>query len=215
MNEIQNEYWQKKQAKEATAKSLEQSKLMKRAFKWIVGIGILGTIGYLGFRELGKPVATVPGEFFPAQNREHIANGAPHPAYNSNPPTGGWHYAAAAQTGIYDQVIPDETLVHNLEHGHIWIAYRPDLPADQVESLAKVTKSYSSKIIMAPRPDNPKPISLVAWEYLLHLDGFNEEQVKGFIAAHRGKGPEQIPDFGFDDFRGKTTPTPAQTMNQN
>ena len=166
-------------------------------------LAIVGGGAYWAVKSLNKPVGPVPGEFHTAQSRDHIAVGAQHPAYNSNPPTGGWHYANPAQSGIYDKAFADEQLIHNLEHGHIWIAYRPDLPADQIEKLADIAKSYSSKIVMAPRPNNPTAISIVAWEYVLNLDSYDEQAIKDFVRDHRGKGPETIPDFGFDDFRGK------------
>ncbi len=149
-----------------------------------------------------RVVGPIPGEFFPAQSRDHIRPGDQHPAYNSNPPTGGWHYDNPAQSGIYDKEFPDGQIIHNLEHSHIWIAYRPGLAQADVEKLADIAKSYGSKIIMTPRAANDVPIAIVAWEHLLKLDGIDEAQIQAFIKAHRGvAGPEKIPDFGFKDFR--------------
>ncbi|HET9972943.1 MAG TPA: DUF3105 domain-containing protein [Streptosporangiaceae bacterium] len=34
--------------------------------------------------------------------------------------------------GIYDQPVPNERAVHNMEHGAIWITYQPSLPQAQV-----------------------------------------------------------------------------------
>ena len=209
---LQNNYFEKKQAKEAALEKETRTRQLKRGVKWLFILVTLTGLGYSAFSALNRPTGPKPGEFFAAQSRDHIAVGASHSEYNSNPPTSGWHYAVPAQSGIYDTVFPDEQLLHNLEHGHIWIAYRPDLPKDQIEALADIAKSYSSKIIMVPRPNNPAPIALAAWEYLLKLDSFNEQQVKDFINAYRGKGPEQIPDFGFKDFRDKTTPIPGAPM---
>lgn len=165
-------------------------------------------IGYGLYRVGTKPPHPLVGEFFPAQSREHIQVGTPHDAYNTNPPTGGWHYAEPAQTGIYDKEIVDEQLVHNLEHSHVWIAYKPGkVSAEDINKLADVAKSYGSKIVMTPRAANPDdaPIALVAWEHLEKLQTFDEAKVREFIDDNRSyAGPVDerlIPDSGFKDFR--------------
>lgn len=207
----QNEYFLKREAKEKETHTKEAKKKMKKILVWTIILIIAG----LGFWTVVLPMfqssdipgtPEVKGEFFPAQNRQHIAMGAAHPEYNSDPPTGGWHYDSPSQTGIYDKELSDEQLIHNLEHGHIWIAYRPDLDAETIEKLADLAKSYGSKIIMTPRAKNSAPIALAAWEYLLKLDNFDEGQIIGFIKSYRGKGPENIPAMGepgFKDFRQK------------
>lgn len=202
-NNLANEYFEKKESKDKEAQSREAKKKMKKILVWVIILIAAGFGFWMFILPMFEGVDTpeVKGAFFPAQSREHIAIGATHPDYNSDPPTGGWHYDSPAQSGIYDKELPDEQLVHNLEHGHIWISYRPDLDAETIEKLAEIAKSYSSKIIIAPRAKNDTPIALAAWEYLLNLDNFDEGQILGFIKAHRGKGPENIPDFGFDDFR--------------
>jgi len=208
-----NDYFQRKQVREAAIQQAVRRRQMRRMGKWFLGVVIVVGLGYWLFAALNGPVGPAAGEFFKAQSRDHIAIGAPHAAYNSNPPTSGWHYDTPVQTGIYDAAFPDEQLIHNLEHGHIWIAYRPDLPKEDIEKLANIAKSYGSKIVMTSRPNNPTPIAIVAWEYLLKLDHFNEQQIKDFIDDHRGKGPEVVSDFGFKDFRGQPTPTPGAPMN--
>jgi hypothetical protein len=37
--------------------------------------------------------------------------------------------------GVYDQPVPKERAVHNLEHGAVWITYSPSLPSSQVSQL--------------------------------------------------------------------------------
>src|SRR3989344_5078 len=52
-----------------------------------------------------------------------VAVGASHEAYNSNPPTSGPHYEQPSRWGVSQAELPDEQLIHNLEHGGIWISY--------------------------------------------------------------------------------------------
>lgn len=203
-----NEYFAKREDKERAVREERGKKMTGKIIKWSIALAVLVLLSwpiYSYFKKASNQATKpAPGQYFEAQSRDHIKPNAEHPAYNSNPPTGGWHYDAPAQTGIYDKEFPDEQLVHNLEHSHIWIAYKPDLPADQIEKLADIAKDYGSKIIMTPRPANDTPIALVAWEHLLTMDLVNEAVVREFIDAYRGlAGPEKIPDFGFKDFREK------------
>ena len=177
---------------------------MKSLVWWLVMLVVLALLGWwiYDYFKVASTQDTTPGQYFEAQSRDHIANGKDHPAYNSNPPTGGWHYDQPAQTGIYDTELSDEQLVHNLEHSHIWIAYHPDLSVEEVETLVDIAKDYGSKIIMTKRSANDTMIALVAWEYLIKMDHVDEVLIRQFIGAYRGlAGPEKIADFGFDDFR--------------
>lgn len=199
----ENKYFAKKEKKEMEATKIRKGRKTKTAFKYFVVFAALAGVVWLFYRfaSKGSDAAKI-GEFFPAQSRDHIAVGSQHQDYNSSPPTGGWHYGAPAQTGIYDREFPDEQIIHNLEHSHIWIAYRPDLDTESIDKLAKIAKDYGSKIIMTPRSANDSPIALAAWQYLIKLDTINEDMIRQFIEAHRGiAGPERIPDSGFKDFR--------------
>ena len=47
--------------------------------------------------------------------------------YELRPPAGGIHNPVWWNCGFYDEAIPDENVVHDLEHGAVWLAYAPDL----------------------------------------------------------------------------------------
>jgi hypothetical protein len=126
--------------------------------------------------------------------RNHIPEGSPRPAYNSNPPTSGDHYDKPAHEGFYDQPIVDEHMVHNLEHGDIWVSYRASTtPASVVDQL----KSLSDpKLVITPRADDPNDICQAAWGRLdcWNLDGkpLDTGRIDDFIKRYKYKGPEQI-----------------------
>ena len=146
---------------------------------------------------LGAGTARAQGTQYPNQGQEHISPSQQHVAYNSNPPTSGPHYAEPAPWGIKDQPLPDEQLVHNLEHGGIVIEYNcPDGCPDLVAQLRDLASGYRSKVILAPRP-NPDVkcrITLTAWTWLDCFDQFDADRINAFIRAHKDRGPELVPD---------------------
>src|SRR4051812_42310790 len=63
--------------------------------------------------------------------------------YPQNPPVGGPHNPVPQNCGFYSKPIRNENAVHSLEHGAVWITYRPALPQSQVEKIKSLAqKSY-------------------------------------------------------------------------
>jgi hypothetical protein len=133
-------------------------------------------------------------EHFDDQGGTHIQLGRPHPAYNSDPPTSGWHTPQTANWGAFRNAIPDQIIVHNLEHGGIWISYSDPKDTTLVEKLETLTARYRSKVILTPRSGNDAPIVVAAWTRLMKLDTYDEEKIVRFIDAFKNKGPESVPD---------------------
>ena len=105
------------------------------------------------------------------------------------PATSGWHYPvpiAPAPWGGYAEPLPDEVLVHNLEHGGIGVHYNcPSGCADLVEDIvAAIQSQQRTKIVLSPYPAMPTRIALTAWNYLDAFDEFDRERITAFIAAH-------------------------------
>lgn len=123
--------------------------------------------------------------------KEHIAVGVPHPVYNSNPPTSGWHYGSAADWKVYDQELPDEMLIHNLEHGGIWISYK-DIDEETVNKLKAIWRQYSGSVVITPRQANDTKIALASWGRLDKLDSFDEARILNFILTNKNKSPERL-----------------------
>lgn len=152
----------------------------------IVVAAISGLIFWSVWEEKNRP-----GQDVPIQGREHIAVGAQHPPYNSNPPTSGPHYAQEADWGFYGRELPDEQLVHNLEHGGIWIAYKniDDATKAKLEALAR---KYSGSVIITLRLANDVKIALASWGRLEKMDNFDEKRIVRFIKANKNKSPEPL-----------------------
>jgi hypothetical protein len=131
----------------------------------------------------------------PIQGQQHIQIGQSHPLYNSTPPTSGWHYAQPAPWGISAVPIPNETQVHNLEHGGIMVQYDcPQGCPDIVAQLEAIARSYRSKVILAPYPGLERPIALTSWGKIAFLDSVDEAFIRRFIAENKDKAPEFFPD---------------------
>src|SRR5690606_17503980 len=69
--------------------------------------------------------------------------------YSVNPAPGGPHHPVWANCGFYDAPLPEEHLVHDLEHGAVWLAYPPDLPAGDVATIRALATSQD-KVVAAP-----------------------------------------------------------------
>jgi peptidyl-prolyl cis-trans isomerase B (cyclophilin B) len=106
--------------------------------------------------------------------------------YEVLPPMAGPHHPTWQNcTGeVYAQPVGNENAVHSLEHGAVWITYRPDLPADQVTALADRV-SGTEKLFMSPYPDLDAPISLQAWGYQLKVDDAGDGRIDEFIRVLR------------------------------
>lgn len=137
---------------------------------------------------------TTIGQEFTIQGASHINPGTSHNPYNSDPPTSGPHYPTPANKGVHDSPLPDEILIHNLEHGYIWVAYKPDISQEIKDKLKKFVEDDDWKMVMAPRPQNDAPIALMAWGRHLKLEDFDEDQIKKFRNAYRNRGPEKTPN---------------------
>jgi len=163
----------------------------KRIIRWVVVVVAIITLGYgLVFltRQAEQPRRGVESAI---QGRQHIAIGAAHPSYNSNPPTSGWHYAGPASWGMYQTELPDEQIIHNLEHGGIWISYK-DLDTDTTAKLEDLARRFPNSVIITPRVSNDSKIALASWGRLEKLEIFDEAEILAFIKTNKNKSPEPI-----------------------
>src|SRR3989344_5933273 len=134
----------KHQAEEQQLASRQAQRKLKRTLLWIGFVVILAWAGWGIYKWAKNSEASKPGESVPIQPAEHINPGDPLPGlYLTNPPVSGWHYAQTAEWGIYDKELVDQNVIHNLEHGGIWISYRPDAPPELIAQLKEVAGRYN------------------------------------------------------------------------
>ncbi|SCG37081.1 Protein of unknown function [Micromonospora echinaurantiaca] len=161
--------------------------------------------GIVNYRELDK----------------ELVKGSNHQAgpikYEINPPVAGPHNASwqNCMGDVYDAPIASEHAVHSLEHGAVWITYRPDLPADQVAKLRGKVEGVE-KTMLSPYEGLDKPISLQAWGYQLKVDNADDSRIDDFIKTLRVnasiEGPTALCNQGIT--ATGTTPRDGATMPQ-
>lgn len=145
-------------------------------------------------KERGRADQPFVGEKMPDMGAAHVARNATHPPYNSNPPTSGWHWGdGVAGPGIKDRPMPDELVLHSMEHGAAVLWYQDDMAPEDVERLRKVFNDSSGKKIMLPRKDLEVPVALASWGYLLKLETIDEAKIKEFIETNNDRAPEKAP----------------------
>jgi Protein of unknown function (DUF3105) len=109
--------------------------------------------------------------------------------YPQDPPVGGPHDPSWQRCGVYDAPVKPEHAVHSMEHGAVWITYRPDLAAADVEFLKSVVagKRY---LLVSPYPGLTDPIVASAWGAQLRLADPRDPRLTEFLDRYAGRGPE-------------------------
>lgn len=130
------------------------------------------------------------------------------PKWNTFPPTNGPHYGETALFGAYDEPLQQARVVHNLEHGGVYIQYGKDVPEATVAQLEGFYDDHQNGTLLAPLPELGATIALGAWVapdnsgagradrgegYLAKCTTFDEAAYAAFFDAYQFKGPERFP----------------------
>lgn len=144
---------------------------------------------------LGTRMDTQPGA--PAFTLDHVTTAVDYSGFD-NAPSYGAHHASQPgitprPTGVYQTEQSDEDLVHNLEHGHVWISYNPTLISDAdrlaIEQLV-IDGGTDTGVIVTPRSKNTSTIVVTSLTRQLTLDTFDAATIRNFINTNRGHSPE-------------------------
>ena len=170
---------------------------IKKTITWLVILGVIfGGFALLMYTGIQQKKPQGPDL---SQSIEIGENAGQHVATSTEleladlPPTSGAHFGQVATAGLRDKEIPDGHIVHNLEHGDIWISYNPRVGADITNELKQF---LDGKVIITPRSSNRDDIALAAWGQLdsFNLDdsGLPIERIEDFIKRYKYAGPEKI-----------------------
>ena len=123
--------------------------------------------------------------------------------YEQTPPVGGDHAPVWTNCGFYPEPVSSEQSVHSLEHGAVWITYRPDLPADQIEALRTLAQGQTY-LLVSPFDGLPSPVVASAWGVQLAVEEAADPRLEAFTTKYL-QG-EQTPEPGASCFGGVGTP---------
>jgi hypothetical protein len=146
----------------------------------------------------GAPVGT------PVANEGwvHVAEGSVI-TYQHNPPASGPHYPVWLRYEEYSNAQPRGYWVHNLEHGAVVFLYRPDAPAAAVSSLRDTFRTLPNdpqcghpRALMTLDPLMPRPVAVVAADWLLEGETLPAQSIRDFVSQHRNRAPENICEGG-------------------
>jgi len=121
-------------------------------------------------------------------------------SYPQSPPVGGPHDPLWQNCGFYDAPLRNENAVHALEHGAVWITYRPGLPDDQLRSLRSLAER-ESRVLISPYPNLSSPVVLSAWGRQLKIGSVRDARLDRFLRAYINN--RNIPEPGGPCTKGK------------
>ena len=114
--------------------------------------------------------------------------------YSTVPPTSGRHWGAWSDCGFYNHPLPDELLVHNLEHGNIIVSYNLTSDDEVAALRAAVEAIPLAREFAIVRRYLAIPEGMVAittWGVLDRMDGVDPARIARFFADFPGNtGPE-------------------------
>ena len=168
---------------------------MRRVLGALVAIVAAVSLAACGSDGSKATTGSVPGEpagtkTYTGLSRNHVDTKVDYP---QTPPVGGPHNPVWQNCQFYDQAIHNETGVHSMEHGAVWITYSPDLPADQVATLQALEPSKGF-LLISPYAGLPAKVVATAWGKQLYLDSVDDPRLAEFVTTFE-HGP-QTPEAG-------------------
>jgi hypothetical protein len=163
----------------------------KRAILAVGIVVLLGVIGYQVYRlqqpsRGGDPHNDIPQlaavQTFDYAGGDHTTDTV---HYAQTPPAGGPHDPEWEDCGVYTAQIRNENAVHSLEHGTVWITYKPGLSASGIAKVETALGTVKSrKTILSPYDGLPAPVVVTVWNAQLDLTGPNDPRLPIFIGFY-------------------------------
>jgi hypothetical protein len=151
---------------------------------------------------------------------EALAANPPDLLYPDRPATSGQHMDGVVNTGVYDTLIDERLLVHNLEHGYVLFWYDQDADEAQVERLRTWAQERIDgdfqKIIVAPwigdaLPDDAQ-FATVAWTARQLCRDFDEEVAQVFLNEWHGNAGDAPEKFVPPHMSGQADPSESDIL---
>lgn len=152
----------------------------KYALYGVIGVLLLALVVFLAIPPEEVPEGIPEGaQAIPLDDPVHVDGPI---EYESAVPAGGPHNPIPLDCDIYEFEVPQENAVHSLEHGAVWITYRPDIGDDAIDALEGVANTRR-KAIVSPVSAQSAPIMATAWGWQLELDDPDDIRIRQFFNA--------------------------------
>ncbi len=135
-------------------------------------------------------------EYLVITSREHTDENVDYPTV---PPAGGDHLGIWHTCGIYKVELLDEAAVHSLEHGAVWITYKPEIEKEEIVKLTTIL-SDKTKILLSPHSEQMSQIVATAWGRRLEVETASDPRLNKFIDFFTDG--ESAPEAGITCDRG-------------
>jgi len=128
--------------------------------------------------------------------------------WNTDPPTSGPHHGfnpdgtvGTVIWGAYPEPVQLARVVHNLEHGGVYIFYGDKVSDSTVEELQAFYDRHQNGTVLAPYLKLGDQVALGAWVaegedakgYLAKCPSFDDGAFSAFFNGFQFKGPERLP----------------------
>lgn len=178
--------------KSAPAKQQRQQKLLKYGGVALAALLLLG-VGYGVYNWLTTRDENRRPENVIAYNYTGGEHSNDAVTYTESPPVGGTHNPAWQTCQFYDGKIANENAVHSLEHGAVWVTYRPDISEADKDRLRNWAGDRSY-LMVSEYDDQESPFVFTAWNNQLELSSLDDKQAVQFM-NYFIQGP-QTPERG-------------------
>ena len=170
-----------------------------------LGRGAAGPGGVWPSPDVAAGAAIAGVQTFPYVAPDHQARDFDYP---QSPPVGGDHWPPSAggvtgwlTCGTFDTQVPDEFAVHSMEHGAVWLTYRPGEDAAGLAALAALQPDY---VLVSPYAGQSGAYGASTWGAQLFVDSPEDPRLEAQRALWRGS------EVGFSDrdlvvLEGRTT----------
>ena len=142
-----------------------------------------------------SPEAPRPGVAHEDKGGGHVAT----KTYSGDEPPASGEHANTIRWGVYQEEVADVNVLHNLEHGGIYVSYRQDLPKEDIAKIEKLFSIPSSvdnfnpaKAVVAPRAANKENIVVSSWNRSETFQEFDEAAMYEYYVRNIGKSPEPL-----------------------
>ncbi len=175
----------------------------KKQFKTFVLLGVIFSTSLISCSseknessEISTEEMLEEVEYLVITSREHTDENVEYP---TTPPVGGDHLGIWHTCGIYKVELLDEAAVHSLEHGAVWITYKPEIEKEEIVKLTTML-SDKTKILLSPHSEQMAQIVATAWGRRLEIETATDPRLNKFIDFFTDG--ESAPEAGITCDRG-------------